>query len=73
VEINLAIEEQYWCHIQISVPWRNAANWRDIKKWLIDNVSLSDYDFGDTDLNSDNRIILFAKEKDAILFALTWA
>ena len=62
-----------WCNIAVSVPWRSARQWRDLRIWLIDNVHDMDYDAAGVDLEDyDNRVFYFAREKDAVWFALIW-
>ena len=63
-----------WCNIPVSVPWRSTGQWRDLRCWLVDNVDDMDYDAAGVDLEDyDNRVFYFAREKDAILFALRWS
>ena len=62
-----------WCNICVSVPWRSTKTWRDIKTWLLDNVGPNDYNMlGADPTNYKNRIVCFAWEEDAALFALKW-
>jgi hypothetical protein len=56
------------------VLWRSTGQWRDLRIWLIENVNDMDYDAAGVDLQDyDKRVIYFAKEKDAVWFALKWS
>lgn len=62
-----------WCNIPVSVLWRSTGQWRDLRIWLIENVNDMDYDAAGVDLQDyDKRVFYFAKEKDAVWFALKW-
>lgn len=62
-----------WCNIPVSVPWRSTGNFRDLQIWLLDNINSLDYNLDGVDYNDlDNRIVYFARERDAVLFALRW-
>ena len=65
---------KYWCKTPVSVRWGSSGRWRDVQIWLLDNVpKYENYEFTGMDPeNPENRIIWFANEKDAALFALTW-
>jgi hypothetical protein len=67
--------KNYWCTIPVSVPWRSTGQFRDLRIWLLDNVpNHGDYDYHGEDLeNPNNRLYRFAREEDAIMFALRWA
>lgn len=63
-----------WCNIPVSVPWRSTGHFRDLRIWLIDNVNSLDWTIDGVDYNDlNNRIVRFAQERDAILFALRWS
>ena len=63
-----------WCNIPVSVPWRSSGHYRDVQIWLIDNIDSLDWDLDGLDFNNpNNRIVRFAREQDAVLFALRWA
>ncbi len=62
-----------WCNIPVSVPWRSTGNFRDLQIWLLDNINSLDWNIDGVDYNDlDNRIVYFAYERDAVLFALRW-
>lgn len=62
-----------WCNIPVSVPWRSTGHFRDLQIWLIDNIDSLDWNIEGADYNNlDNRIVRFARERDAVLFALRW-
>lgn len=62
-----------WCNIPVSVPWRSTGHFRDLQIWLIDNIDSLDWNIEGADYNNlDNRIVNFAYERDAVLFALRW-
>lgn len=62
-----------WCNIPVSVPWRSTGHYRDVQIWLIDNIDSLDWDLDGLDFNNpNNRIVRFARERDAVLFALRW-
>lgn len=66
--------KQDWCNIPVSVPWRSTGHFRDLQIWLIDNLNTLDWDIVGADMNNlDNRIVMFARSRDAVLFALRWA
>ena len=63
-----------WCNIRVSIPWCSTGHFRDLRIWLLDNVDERDWDFYGTDSkNHNNRIYYFARQKDAVLFALRWS
>lgn len=62
-----------WCNIPVSVPWRSSGHFQDLRIWLIDNINSLDYNLDGVDYNDlSNRIVYFAYERDAVLFALRW-
>ena len=65
---------KYWCKIHIDAPWKSTGNWRDVRIWLIDNCGRDDYEISHERVDRDDihRRVYFAKEKDAIMFALKW-
>ena len=70
--------EKYWCNIPVSVPWRSTGQYRDLRIWLLDHVpNHSDYELGGHDYDyhpdKDHRVVYFAREQDATMFALRWA
>jgi hypothetical protein len=69
---------KYWCNIPVSFPWRSTGHYRDLRIWLLDNVPHHyDYDIDGQDYDyhpvKDHRVVYFAREEDAIMFALRWA
>ena len=63
-----------WCNIPVSVSWRSTGNYRDLQIWLIDNIDSLDWYIDGLDFNNpNNRIVRFARERDAVLFALQWS
>ena len=63
-----------WCNIPVKVPYRSTGQWRDLRIWLIENVDDFDYDAAGVDLmDHDNRVFYFARERDAVWFALRWS
>jgi hypothetical protein len=65
---------KYWCTIPVSVPWRSTGHFRDLRIWLLDNVSDYNYEFDGVDHPfTDNRVYYFALEQDAAMFALRWS
>ena len=66
---------KYWCNIPVSFPWYSTGQFRDLRIWLLDNVpNHDDYEFGVVDRPFfETRIIYFAREEDAAMFALRWA
>lgn len=63
-----------WCNIPVSVSWRSTGHFRDLQIWLIDNIDSLDWNIEGADYNNlNNRIVRFARERDAVLFALRWA
>lgn len=66
------IEPGPW--IPVSVPWCSTGHWRDVRIWLLDNVWGGNYQLlGSDDYRNTNRVVEFASEKDATLFALRWS
>ena len=65
------IEPGPW--ISVWVPWRSTGHWRDVRIWLLDNVEAGYYQvMGSGDSHHTTRVVDFASEKDATLFALRW-
>lgn len=63
-----------WCRIPVSAPWCGTGQWRDLRIWLIENVHDMDYDAAGVDLmDHDKRVFYFARERDAVAFALRWS
>lgn len=63
-----------WCTIPVSVQWRSTGQFRDLRIWLLDNISADNYEFGGLghDPFTDHRVYYFAREQDATLFSLRW-
>ena len=68
------MSKQDWCNIPVTVLYCSTGQWRDLRIWLIDNVRDTDYDFiNEPYLELNKRVIYFAREQDAVLFALRWS
>ena len=67
--------EQPFFPFRISVRYCGTGQWRDLRIWLLDNVHNRDsYVIDGADMNNyQNRVVRFAYEKDAIMFALRWS
>lgn len=62
------------CNIPIKILYRGTREWRDLRLWLLDNVGPEDYVLAGSDLNHYSlRVVWFAHERDAVLFALRWS
>ena len=63
-----------WCNVPVRVRWQGTTQWRDLRIWLIENVHDMDYDAAGADLQDyRKRVIWFARERDAVSFALRWS
>lgn len=61
------------CDIPVSVTWLSTDQWRDLRIWLVEHVDDMDYIVA-VGGNNDKRVLFyFAREKDAVLFALKWS
>jgi hypothetical protein len=58
----------------ISVLYRGAGHWRDLRLWLIDKVHEDGYFIVGADPDDPRlRQVIFTCREDAIRFALTWS
>ena len=63
-----------WCNIPVRVRWQGSNQWQDLRCWLQEHVHDFDYDAAGADLQDyRKRVIWFAREQDATLFALRWS
>jgi hypothetical protein len=63
-----------WCNIPVKVLYRSTGQWRDLRIWLIENVDDMDYIAAGPDLTYPHRrVFYFARERDALWFALRWS
>ncbi len=67
------MSKQDWCNIPISYQWSEPDEFYAIRTWLSENVSYLDYIHAGADSKDYSRnIVFFAKERDAVQFALRW-
>jgi hypothetical protein len=63
-----------WCNIPVRVRWQGSNQWQDLRVWLQEHVHDWDYDAAGADIEDLNRkTIWFARERDAVSFALRWS
>ena len=63
-----------WCNIKVSAPWDGTPFWPEVRDWLQENVDKRDYEIGGHPrYDMSKRVVYFAHEKDAVLFALRWS
>jgi hypothetical protein len=68
------VSKRDWCNVPVRVQWQGSGQWRDLRIWLIENVHDMDYDAAGADLEDyRKRVIWFAREQDAVQFALRWS
>ena len=63
-----------WCTIPVRVRWQGSGQWQDLRVWLQEHVHDFDYDAAGQDLlDHSKRVVYFARERDAVQFALRWS
>lgn len=63
-----------WCNIPVQVQWQGSSQWQDLRVWLQEHVHDWDYDAAGVDIDKHIwRVIWFARERDAVMFALRWS